>query len=1140
MNALKEAVYRAVHGEGGLVFVYGEAGIGKTRLLRELGAYAQSRGVQVLHGRCPGLFRMDGVPPYVIWKEVIKDYLETCIPEQLYRVIGYYPAEVAKLVPELSQKLRTLPPSFPISPEQEQNRLFEAVSQFITNLSREIPLLVILDDLQWTDPSSLLLLHYLARGVQKTSLLLLGAYRSTDVDAKHPLSPILAELNRERLPQFVPLKRMSMDDISEMIKNILEQEDIPQEFCRMVYEKTRGNPFFAEEVTKSLKEEDVIYREENKWKIKEVSRIEFPETIKSVIKARIGRLDYGCQNVLTLASFAGNDFGFEALCAVTGIEENKLLELLERILKTGLIKEKVTRGEDVYCFADVIVRDVVHEEVSHLRHNRLHGTVGSALEKAYAKKIDEHLGELAYHFLESGDEDKALNYFLKAGEKSQNTYAYDEAFSYLSHALNLLGEEDGSVDERTQITERLGDIKNWTGQIDAGLEYWDRALIMWTQLGDKKSVARLHAKMAHAFWFVAGDRKKASEHHQMALEILEKEPENAELANVYEDIGHRLWRSGEPEASSWIKKALALAEKLGDSRALAECYNDLAAFSSEIEEVKKCSEQGLKTALESNSLEVALRSYSTLCAAYRLGTAEPQKALEIVQKGLELAKKVGDLHLLAYLDQNLAFCYFDMGETQKSLSTYEDGLALVKRTRNASFTPWLLSDIGECYLWLGEWDKCVQYSTEAIDLAKKTGESLPSANANLVLGELSMEREDYEEAEKRFNESNRLFEKARIPVFQIVGTHPALSRLYLKKGEIEKAKELIERTYELAAKSKGPRHIARAEMFKGMLFREQKDWEQSIQHFEKSLQTYKDLNAQKWYVPNLANLLFEYGLMYLKRNDHGDKQKASALLNQALEMFQKMGAKKDIEKTEAKIALIETGKEVSKPKPIELVSTGYADLDKLLCGGLPSGYSVILASPSCDERDLLIKSFLETGAKKGEVTFYLTIDPGGAKAFAEEYPSNFYLIVCNPQADVIVEDAPNVIKLKGVENLTEIGIALTSAIRRAESVLKGSKRLCIGFVSDVLLQHHNVQTRRWLAGLIPELRSAGFTTLAVMDPGMHPSQDVQAVLDLFEGEIDIFKKETEKGPSRKYLKIQKMSNQRYLDNELPLKREEQK
>jgi len=334
MEVLKEAVYRAVHGEGALVFVHGEAGIGKTRLLREVGAYAQSRGVKVLHGRCPALFRMDGVPPYVIWKEVIRDYLGECTPEQLNRVIGFYPAEVAKLVPEMSQKLRAFPQSFPISPEQEQNRLFEAVSQFITNISQESPLLVVLDDLQWTDPSSLLLLHYLARGVQKTPLLLLGAYRSTEVDAKHPLTPVLTELNRERLLESIQLKRMSLSDLSEMVKSILQQEDVPEEFCKLVYDKTRGNPFFAEEVVKSLKEEGVICRERGKWKFKEVSAIEFPESVKNVVRARISRLDEECQDALTKASFIGNDFAFEALREVTGFEEGNLLELLDKMFKT--------------------------------------------------------------------------------------------------------------------------------------------------------------------------------------------------------------------------------------------------------------------------------------------------------------------------------------------------------------------------------------------------------------------------------------------------------------------------------------------------------------------------------------------------------------------------------------------------------------------------------------------------------------------------------------------------------------------------------------------------------------------------------------------------------------------------------------
>jgi len=219
------------------------------------------------------------------------------------------------------------------------------------------------------------------------------------------------------------------------------------------------------------------------------------------------------------------------------------------------------------------------------------------------------------------------------------------------------------------------------------------------------------------------------------------------------------------------------------------------------------------------------------------------------------------------------------------------------------------------------------------------------------------------------------------------------------------------------------------------------------------------------------------------------------------------------------------------------IATGYKDLDELLYGGIPPDYAVVLTSPSCDERDLLVKSFLETGAKRGEVAFYATIDPGLVKPLAEEFQSNFYLFVCNPQVDTIVKEAPNISKLKGVENLTDISIALTSAIRKLDPSPKGPRRICIGLVSDVLLQHHAVQTRRWLTGLVSELRSNGFTTLAVMDPEMHPSQEVRAVLDLFEGQIDIYDKEPEKG-LQKFLKIKKMSNQEYLENELLLKKED--
>lgn len=218
------------------------------------------------------------------------------------------------------------------------------------------------------------------------------------------------------------------------------------------------------------------------------------------------------------------------------------------------------------------------------------------------------------------------------------------------------------------------------------------------------------------------------------------------------------------------------------------------------------------------------------------------------------------------------------------------------------------------------------------------------------------------------------------------------------------------------------------------------------------------------------------------------------------------------------------------------VGTGFKDLDDLLLGGLPRNYAVLLTALSCDERDLLVKKFLERGVRVSQTTFYLTIEASGVKPLVEDFQSNFFLFLCNPQADKIVGNLSNVFKLKGVENLTDINISLTSAFRRLGEDSSRPRRICIDIVSDVLLQHHSVNTRRWLSGLIPELRSRGFTTLAVVNPNMHPPQEVQAILDLFEGEINIWEGETKRG-SKRYLRIRKMYGQRYLESEMPLKKE---
>lgn len=906
MVALREAVDKAVRGEGGLVFLYGEPGIGKTRLTRELGAYARLRGMQVVYGRCPALFRMDGVPPYVLWSEVIRNYLEDCTPEQLYRVVGYYPSEVCKLVPDLANRLRAVPPSVPISPEHERDRLFEAVSQFVTNISREAPLLVVLDDLQWTDQSSLLLMHYLARGVYRVPIVILGAYRDTDIDERHVLTSVLTELNRERLLKSLSLKRMSLDDASEMIRRILDQDEVPAEFCELVYERTRGNPFFVEEVIKSLKEEEVIYREGSQWKTKEVAKIEFPKTVKSVIKARVGRLDDECQNILTLASFVGNDFSFESLVGVTGLAEDKVLDLMEQMLKTGLVRERVVRGQDVYSFADVIVRDVVHEEVSHLRHKKLHGGVGRALEKVYEKNIDEHLGELAWHFLEFGDEDKALGYFLKAGDRAAEIYANNEAVSYFQHAMTLLEKKDGESQEKARVLEKLGNIRSFGGEYDVSARYWNEAMELWSQLHEDESVARLHRKIAYLLWEHKGDAVKAEEHYNRALAILEGRPESVELASLYEDIAHMYYRTKDmTKAKSLGENALALGKKLNAYEVIVNSYVTLGTVFDNLGDRKKaveCHERALRIALDYELFEAALRAYNNLAAA--LPTEESERAMESTVKGYELARKIGHIHLQSFIGTNIAWYYLGIGDVKKALALVDESVALDRKSGDMVNLSFSLGTLGLAYFVMGDWDKSEEYVKEDIRITEKMNDRQQIVGLYSWNGFLHFSKGEHREAKALMEKAYEVDEKAGAKRSQM-GTSANLIWVLIEVGELEKARDLLEKLYEYATKMKDSELIAWADARKGMMFRAEKEWEDSIRYFEKSIGEAEALGFGKYRVYEFARMfLCEYARVYLERNQEGDREKAHGILNQALEMFEKMGARKEIENIIAKKKLL--------------------------------------------------------------------------------------------------------------------------------------------------------------------------------------------------------------------------------------------
>jgi tetratricopeptide (TPR) repeat protein len=192
------------------------------------------------------------------------------------------------------------------------------------------------------------------------------------------------------------------------------------------------------------------------------------------------------------------------------------------------------------------------------------------------------------------------------------------------------------------------------------------------------------------------------------------------------------------------------------------------------------------------------------------------------------------------------------------------------------------------------------------------------------------------------------------------------------------------------------------------------------------------------------------------------------------------------------------------------VAFGYTEIDNLLLGGIPEKYAVVLTAAASNQEELLKEKFLEKGLEEAEITLYLTSNVETAKRLADRFTDNLLCIVCNPQTDTLVSNGSKIIKLKGVENLTEIDIATIKALRTIIERENLQKRACIDILSDVLLQHHALNTRKWLSGMLLTLKSKGFTTLAIINPLMHPAEEIQATLSLFDGEIELIDRGLEK------------------------------
>jgi DNA-binding CsgD family transcriptional regulator len=440
LASLAEQLRAASLGEGGVVLITGEPGIGKSRLLYEFAERARGDGWLVLSGRA---YDTEGMPPYLPFAEALREYIRATPNEELKAGLGNA-GEIALLIPELGERM-TLSPAPSLGAEGDRFRLFQSITDLLVQLATSDGakgLVLSLDDFHWADRSSLLLLQHIARRVLAQPVLIVLGYRTEAISPSAPLFDVLAELSREEVCQRLPLTALSPEESAGLVGQLGGVAAAP-EVARAIFDRTEGTPFFVIELTRHLQAEGFDFS----GGATALADWGVPEQVRQVIGKRLVRLQPDTRRLLQAASVLGESFNPELARKIAGLEQSEFLDGLDEAIRAEMIHD----DPDVHRFSHALVRQTLYEELSQTRRQDMHRRAAEAIEALYALNLEPHISALSLHYRLAGarvDSEQACAYAMKAGDAAMKAYAYVEAVSHYEAALRVLRQRDGADPSR--------------------------------------------------------------------------------------------------------------------------------------------------------------------------------------------------------------------------------------------------------------------------------------------------------------------------------------------------------------------------------------------------------------------------------------------------------------------------------------------------------------------------------------------------------------------------------------------------------------------------------------------------------------------------------------------------------------------
>lgn len=542
---------------GQTILIAGDTGVGKTLLAGEVLCASIAAGMRALVGAA---HEQEGQLPYEPFVEAFDHFLAEQGRPFSENPILHFKNSSGDM-------------------QRDQRALFSAVATFLTDLARESPVLLLVDDLHAADEASLHLFHYLARQTRTDPITLLATYR-TDLASSiiTPFGSLLNTLYRERLSETLNLSSLPKDAAALIVNHALGGE-AAFPLVEAIHEIAEGNPFFIQEITRSLLKSDQLEEFDGQWMLKAEAELRAPANLEGLLRERVAHLGAPTESILVSAAVVGREFDFELLRGMTALPDGDLLNALDSSLAAHLLEE-TTAG---YRFRHALIRRALYDSLSRARRARLHSRAGEAIEAAFALRphgLTAHIEDLAYHFNLSDRRDRALGYLIQAGQKAASLYALEVAAGHFEQALALMDALNlTDPARRWMILESLGWWHAILANTPRAVEYFERAIALpavegWTSAPHDR--VRLHRGAAVAL-ITAGDTESAERHLRMALSEVNEQVDAPEIAHLLYSAAQLHWHKGEyKEAFESAQKSLRIAERLNIPDAIARAFEMLA------------------------------------------------------------------------------------------------------------------------------------------------------------------------------------------------------------------------------------------------------------------------------------------------------------------------------------------------------------------------------------------------------------------------------------------------------------------------------------------------------------------------------------------------------------------------------------